>query len=598
MPSPHSTIKLNFHNLINLNIKLPEIDFYFSSLGEIPCKKEDNSISDLFTYLDLTTIIKILFKLLTENSTLFFSNDASILTSIIPGMLKLFFPLEYIFNVLPVIPKKKEEILIEIPSVIFAGIVGDNYNNKVIEKIKNENIFLVNCNTNEIINNKEYGNFVPLPGSALKKEDTVLKYNKLNNSLYEFEIKSNSIRPIIFLRNGEIIIDCNDNNKLKIEVPELTLSDKEKVEFRTKIQEIKGLNLGKKKYFLFNRNNLKEKNKENHFIRSYSYQINKIFSEMIYRKINDKYDPLYIETKKTNMIKSYEGQKKLKYQNDSNYSIYQNILYLDKINEVRCYENSFFIVYNLFNFSDNFINLFKENEKIKEWFNDYKFILEHIKDYFNEDKISDFKFFGENGFIKFSKYFIEEINKIKNNQTDEIFLQNGLSNQFYDEIIKNIFVNPKNNNNFINNENININNSINYSKNNKYKEKEKIEFYKMEIDGKKNFDKENFTQYYLYCAKVLIEMEKNNIFSEYINLKNLNVHILNCFSKAYKCEEKKCNDNKIIDFPFITFYSFLNNIKNNELLEIEKLNHLLVDDLLLIYKKVKMEKKLYVFNYK
>ena len=122
---------------------------------------------------------------------------------------------------------------------------------------------------------------------------------------------------------------------------------------------------------------------------------------MIYRKINDKSDPLYIDTKKTNMIKSYEKQKNLKYQNDSNYNIYQNILYLDKINEVRCYENSFFIVYNLFNFPDSFINLFKENEKIKESFNDYKFILENINDYYNEDNISEFKILGENGFIKF-----------------------------------------------------------------------------------------------------------------------------------------------------------------------------------------------------
>ncbi len=535
---------------------------------------------------------------MTENTTLFLSNDASILTSIIPGMLKLFFPLEYIFNVLPVIPKNKEEILIEIPSVIFAGIIGESYNNKVIEKIKNENIFLVNCNTNEIINNKEYGIFVPLPGSALKKDDTLLKYNKYNNCLYEFEIKNNSIKPIIFLRNGEIIIDCNDNNKLKIEVPELTLSDKEKVEFRTKIQEIKGLNLGKKKNFLFNKNNLNEKIKKNNFIRSYSYQINKIFSEMLYRKINDKNDSLYIETKKTNMIKSYEGHKKLKYQNDSNYNIYQNILYLDKINEVRCYENSFFIVYNLFNYSEPFIDLFKKNEIIEEWFNDYKFILKNINDYFNENNTSDFKIFGENGFINFSKYFIEEMNKIKNNQSDEIFLQNNLSNQFYDEIIKNIFFNEKNNNNFINDKNLYLNKTFNISKNNIYKEKNMVELYNMEIDGKKNFNKENFTQYHLYCANVLIEMKKNNIFSDYTIKKNLNFHILNCFFKGYKCEERKYDDNKIIDFPFISFYSFLNNLNQNELLEIEKLEHLLVNDLLYIYKRVKLDKKLYVFNYK
>ena len=594
LPSPHSTIKLNFNKLINLNLKLPEIDFYFSSLGEIPCKKEDNSISDLFTYLDLTTIIKILFKLLTENTTLFFSNDTSILTSIIPGMLKLIFPLEYLFNVLPVIPKKKEEILIDIPSVIFAGIVRENYDNKIIEKIKNENIFSVNCNTNEIINNKEYGNFVPLPGSVLKKDNTLIKYNKQNNTLYEFDIKNNLIRPIIFLRNGEIIIDCNDNNKLKIEVPELTLSDEENVEFRSKIQEIKGLNLGKKKYFLFNRNNLNEKIKKNNFIRNYSYQINKIFSELIYRKINDKSDPLYIDTKKTNMIKSYEKQKNLKYQNDSNYNIYQNILYLDKINEVRCYENSFFIVYNLFNFPDSFINLFKENEKIKESFNDYKFILENINDYYNEDNISEFKILGENGFINFSNYFIEQMNNKKNNQSDEIFLEKNLSIQFYDEIIENIFINTKNDKNIINNEELNINKTINYSQNN-FKEK-KIEFYKTRIDGKKNFDKENYTQYHLYCANLLMKIEKDNILSDF-NLKKLNLTILNCFFKGYKCEERTNNDNKIIDFPFISFYSFLNNLKNNELIEFDNLNHLLVNDLFIIYQKVKIDKNLYVFNY-
>lgn len=319
---------------------------------------------------------------------------------------------------------------------------------------------------------------------------------------------------------------------------------------------------------------------------------------MLYRKINDKNDSLYIETKKTNMIKSYEGHKKLKYQNDSNYNIYQNILYLDKINEVRCYENSFFIVYNIFNYSDLFIELFKKNEIIEEWFNDYKFILKNINDYFNENNTSDFKFFGENGFINFSKYFIEEMNKIKNNQSDEIFLQNNLSNQFYDEIIKNIFFNEKNNNNFINDKNLYLNKTFNISKNNIYKEKNMVELYNMEIDGKKNFNKENFTQYHLYCANVLIEMKKNNIFSDYTIKKNLNFHILNCFFKGYKCEERKYDDNKIIDFPFISFYSFLNNLNQNELLEIEKLEHLLVNDLLYIYKRVKLDKKLYVFNYK
>ena len=40
-------------------------------------------------------------------------------------------------------------------------------------------------------------------------------------------------------------------------------------------------------------------------------------------------------------------------------------------------------------------------EKIKESFNDYKFILENINDYYNEDNIWEFKILGRNGFIKF-----------------------------------------------------------------------------------------------------------------------------------------------------------------------------------------------------
>ena len=186
------------------------------------------------------------------------------------------------------------------------------------------------------------------------------------------------------------------------------------------------------------------------------------------------------------------------------------------------------------------------------------------------------------------------MNNKKNNQSDEIFLEKNLSIQFYDEIIENIFINTKNDKNIINNEELNINKTINYSQNN-FKEK-KIEFYKTRIDGKKNFDKENYTQYHLYCANLLMKIEKDNILSDF-NLKKLNLTILNCFFKRYKCEERTNNDNKIIDFPFISFYSFLNNLKNNELIEFDNLNHLLVNDLFIIYQKVKIDKNLYVFNY-
>lgn len=107
-PSPHTVIRLKLPpisiNSFNSPAQDERISWYFSSNTQIPCNKTDSCITQLFTFLDQSIIIKTVFKIITEYSVVFVSTDPSALFNILAGLRKIAFPLTWKYSYIPVMP--------------------------------------------------------------------------------------------------------------------------------------------------------------------------------------------------------------------------------------------------------------------------------------------------------------------------------------------------------------------------------------------------------------------------------------------------------------------------------------------------------------
>ena len=105
-----SLYKPSFHTIISVNLpffpKNKSIDFYYSSNMELPCNKTDSCINILFAYLDLSIIIKIVFKLLAERSVVLIGSEPTVLNSIVSALKSIIFPIKWLSNCYHVLPRK------------------------------------------------------------------------------------------------------------------------------------------------------------------------------------------------------------------------------------------------------------------------------------------------------------------------------------------------------------------------------------------------------------------------------------------------------------------------------------------------------------
>ena len=537
-PSSHSTLRLTLPFKCNQNT----IDFYYSSNCELPCNKINNEISYLFSLLDLSLILKIIFNLLTEKSVIILSSNINILSIVLPAIKKILFPFNwpyryynviYINDVKKILEQNKEPILI--------GVLYDKN-----QELKNDLIhsfvhFTIDIDTNLEYNLKKLQKFVPTPSSEISLDKKLLiafKNGSLKKYLDDPTIPLNErYKKLTFFDNGKIIIDCDNDNKLFIETKDRYLNGETFSEVRRKLNEA--------------RNSINNINKiDNNIniygyidIRNEDYKINNVFANLIFDKVNNEKDTLRVDMRVLKNFHNYNVD--YIYQNDCERKIIKNTkIYEDE----KHYYNSFCInlIINELNI-DEFKYFFnKKGFKFDEILNDYKIIKNYInnneiiyknlrEDYYEENIL---KFYGEDGVISLfntlSFFFDEEF--------------------YYQCYFKKIFLYIvdilKNNNYKFNNNDENI----------------PIKFNKIKLDEEEKFDFKQKINFYTFAASVLEENKKykgyNNIFPDEI----YNHAILNLYNKAFKCDK--------IEFPFSSCYYFLDNISLKDFNELKYIDTL------------------------
>ena len=517
-PGPHTTIKL----------KLPfvpsTIDFYFSSNCEIPCNKTDKTISKLFSLLDLSIIIKIVMKILTDHSVLLISSEASVLNVIFPALHKLIFPLKWIYTYIPVLPVVKAEFFIENPMPHLFGILK---NELKMNELKYNSDFVVDCDTNEIVSDRKFVDFCPLPSSEFSSQQNVV-LTLHNNKLKRYDKNETGrarYKPVRFLLHGKVYIDCNDGNRLVTELQDNYLTDEEAMRLRKSIQHLK------KKTYIKQQNevsiledvlshslsmsvNVSQKEETD---MSYEHEINKLFTELIVNKLFNKDDPLLIDIKHSNSFEDFIHAGI--YQNDSNFRIVKNLL--EGFHD-RTIDNAFNVIYT--------VKPFEGKEKM---YSDYRRIREVIASYYEEEGIGNkmqmkmTNFYGDKGVISF-------LNSFKNNIKD------------YDTFIKNEYMLPL------------VDKLLGQEEENIFEDSEEIvsrsKIISFESQNGRPIDECH--QYLYYCA-VLMNNYKQMYKGDRYNKDDFNYAIVDYHLQAEKKDQ--------VDYSYINFDDYLSTLSFEEI---------------------------------
>ncbi len=537
-PSSHSTLRLTLPFKCNQK----NIDFYYSSNCELPCNKINNEISYLFSLLDLSLILKIIFKLLTEKSVIILSSNINILSIVLPAIKKILFPFNWpyrYYNVIYINDVKK--ILENNSDPILIGVLYDKN-----QELKNDLIssfihYTIDIDTNIEYNLKKLQKYVPTPSSEISRDKKLLIAFK-NGSLKKY-INDNTIplneryQKLTFFDNGKIIIDCDNDNKLFIETKDRYLNGETFSEVRRKLNEARNSinNINK----IVNNINIDGYND----IRNEDYKINNVFANLIFDKVNNEKDTLRVDMRVLKNFKNYNID--YIYQNDCERKIIKNTkIYEDEkhfynslcinfiINELNIDEFKYFLNQKGIEFEE----ILNDYKNIKNYINNKEIIYKNSREDYYEENI--LKFYGEDGVISLfrtlSSFFDEEF--------------------YYQCYFKKIFL-------FI----VDILKSNNYKLNNN-DENIPIKFNKIKLDEEEKFDIKQKVNFYTYAASVFQENKLykgyNNIFPDEI----YNHAILNLYNKAFKCDK--------IEFPFSSCYNFLSNISLKDFNELKYIDTL------------------------
>ena len=399
-PSPHSMLKLKLDSHL-YNDSLEAMHFYFNSNCEIPCNKDDKDINMLFSILDQSIIVKIIFSILTEKQIIIRASQSFVLHLIFPAFLKLIFPFQWIHSYLPVLPSEQLELLEKPGSYLFGVLSSSITLDGLIQTYPGR--VIVDCDTNQIIDNEQY--IAPKIGEGLLQGKNTVVVDK--EKIY---IENKNKRNVSFKDNlsnrGNLIIDCT-NDVIYIDRSESYLSVEEWNRFKRKMQLIKNPetfgveNLrknnkkGRRHYNTINRPKDDDEDDDDEYVlpnRSFSYNVQNVFLQMFLEKMSYRNKEFMLMFKSTNLYKIFNEPRK--YQNDCGNVIIKNIA-LTK-NNPRSFVNSFEIEYNMKPFPAKHlleeIILSKEEitqdevqqkEKVKEVLCDYC----KIRAFFNEESL-------------------------------------------------------------------------------------------------------------------------------------------------------------------------------------------------------------------
>ena len=556
-PGPHSIVSLKLPNIPQA------IDFYFSSNCEIPCNKTDHTISKLFSLLDLSIIIKIIFKLLAEKSVILVSADSSVLNVICPALHKLILPIKWIYSYVPVVPVDKTKGLLELPSVYLFGVLRNQMKTEEIIKQAN-NELVVDCDTNQIYNDKKYVDFCPLPCSefSVKSNITLTYYNKKIKKYCPDQPIKQRYQNITFLKEGKVIIDCDNGNKVVTELEDNYLKQDESIQLRKNIQQLKRETYFQSQNEVQDKINISDSDivdvqnnalEENNGL-SYEHQLNRLFTELIVKKIQDPNDPLLVDIKHYNCYNEFITSGK--YQNDSNFSIVKNLS--EKMN--RNINNAFHISYEVPGFpkSKNVLELLKgQSKKIEDYFK----VKEMVDHFYNSQKDNStlnqinnqqtsklMNFYGENGIIEYLQEFFRILTE--QGKEEQLYI-NGYQLPIFQNVLsngdeKNIFKDD-------------IDDSLQDTVVNTVEDDEKFTTLKFEnLDKEKDIEKCH--QYWYYLSVLLSEYKKIKVNPHLTDL-DYNSMIFDYHLKAESLDQK--------DYSYITFHLFLKTLTYEELAELE-----------------------------
>lgn len=559
-PGPHSIVSLKLPNIPQ------SIDFYFSSNCEIPCNKTDHTISKLFSLLDLSIIIKIIFKLLAEKSVILVSSDSAVLNVICPALHKLIFPIKWIYSYVPVVPVDKAKGLLELPSLYLFGVLRNKMKTEeIIKQAGNE--LVVDCDTNQIYNDKKYVDFCPLPSSEFSIRSNIpLTYfnKKIKKYCPEMPLKER-YQNITFLKEGKVIIDCDNGNRVVTELEDNYLKPDESILLRKNIQQLK-----RETYFqsqnelvsTFDKMNLSDTEIlddklliDNNEL-SYEHQLNRLFTELIVKKIKDPNDPLLVDIKHYNCYNEYITSGK--YQNDSNFSIVKNLTEdkekPENLRNNKNINNAFLISYEVPAFPNNakILEEFKNHSKKIE---DYLEVKEMIDKFYNSQKDNSslnlnnnqpasklMNFYGENGIIE---YITDFLGIFSEQGKEEQFYLNGYQLPIFEHVLENADEEKD---------------MFNVDNGNENEKKDTFSILRFENLGKEK-DISKCHQYWYYKSVLLSESKKLKA--------NPNCSDLDYNSMIFEYHEKAESLDKK-DYSYINFHLFLKTLTFDELNELNK----------------------------
>ena len=351
-PSPHSLLKLKLDSHL-YNDSLEAMEFYYSSNCEIPCNKDDKDINMLFSILDQSIIVKIIFSILTEKQIIIRASQSFVLHLVFPAFLKLIFPFQWIHSYLPVVPSEQLELL-EKPGSYLFGVLSSSITLDGLIQTHPGRV-IVDCDTNQIIDNEQY--IAPCSGEGLLQGKNTVVVD--NEKIY---IENKNKRNVSFKDNltnrGNLIIDCT-NDVIYIDRSESYLSVEEWNKFKRKMQLIKNPET-------FGVENLRKNNKKErrHYNtinhpkddddddnddecvlpnRSFSYNVQNVFLQMFMEKMRYRNKEFMLMFKSTNLYKIFNEPRK--YQNDCGNVVIKNIAMTK--NNPRSFMNAFEIEYNM-----------------------------------------------------------------------------------------------------------------------------------------------------------------------------------------------------------------------------------------------------------
>ena len=140
-------IPSNYTKLI-LNCHFSRIEFYFSSLWEIP--RNDECINILFNCLEISCIIKLWCSLLCEKHVILLANQSFLLYSISEAILSLMFPFRWLHTYIPILPSDQLTYL-ESPTPYLMGVLSTKVDYEYLNELFSSYVI---CDVNTSIINK------------------------------------------------------------------------------------------------------------------------------------------------------------------------------------------------------------------------------------------------------------------------------------------------------------------------------------------------------------------------------------------------------------------------------------------------------------